>query len=113
MEKIALDLINNGLQLTLVWTLVQLMITFFVIIFLKSVVSEYFAYRKVRSNKRIALGAWLRIDETDCKIIAIDPSRVLLEGKDVIVDLPIKRFLLMQKWILKKSPDIGIIESES
>ena len=111
------EMVKGGLQPELIWTLIQLMITFFIVLWLKGIITDYSDYRKVRGNKRIALGAWLRIGTStgfvDCKIMAINPGRVLLEGEDVIIDIPIHSFMTMQKGILKRSPEVGNAEAES
>lgn len=116
MDTTVLEMVQGGMQPELIWTLVQLMITFFIVLWLKGIITDYSDYRKVRGNKRIALGAWLRLGTStgfiDCKIVAINPGRVLLEGDDVIMDIPIHSFMTMHKGILKKSPSVGDIEAE-
>jgi len=116
MDSTVLDMVKGGLQPELIWTLVQLMITFFIVLWLKGMVTDYADYRKVRGNKRIALGAWLRVGNstgsTDCRIVAIDTDRVLLEDEECIHDFPIHQFRSMQKSILKRSPDGNTLESD-
>ena len=111
------EMVQGGFQPELVWTLIQLMITFFIVLWLKGIITDYSDYRKVRGNKRIALGAWLRLGTStgfvDCKIVAINPGRVLLEGEEVIMDIPINAFMTMHKGILKRSPEMGDPEAET
>jgi len=117
MEGTVGEIVKGGLQPELIWTLIQLMITFFIVLWLKGIITDYSDYRKVRGNKRIALGAWLRLGTStgsiDCRIVAINPGRVLLEGEAVIMDIPIHSFMTMHKGILKRSPEIGEPEAES
>jgi len=116
MEDSVLGMVKGGLQPELIWTLIQLMITFFIVLWLKGMITDYSDYRKVRGNKRIALGAWLRIGTStgyiDCRISSITPERVLVENDDIIVDIPIGTFKSMQKGILKRSPEIGQAEAD-
>jgi len=117
MENALLGMVQGGMKPELIWTLIQLMITFFLVLWLKGMLTNYNDYRAVRGNKRIALGAWIRIGtatgHVDVKITAITPERVLLDNDDVIIDIPISGFKTMQKAILKRSPEVGQEEEDA
>lgn len=117
MDGTILKMVEGGMKPELIWTLVQLMITFFLVLWIKGMITDYSDYRKVRGNKRIALGAWLRLGTStgfiDVRISAITPERVLLENDDIIMDIPIGAFKTMHKGILKRSPEVGQSEADA
>lgn len=104
MEESLLTLLKSGIKPELILTLAQLMLTFFIVIYIKDKISNYIDYRNIRANKRIAIGTQLQIPTIagflNVQVIDIMLHSVLLGDDNVIIDIPIHEFLIMHKVIL-------------
>ncbi len=109
MEAALMGMVQGGLTMGAILSIIQFVLVLFALLWIKNVVTNYSNYRNVISNKRIALGSWVRLPTStgysDVRITSLGFNRVLLENEDAVINIPILQFANMTKVILKKSPE--------
>lgn len=90
------QMIQDGLKLDLVFTLVQLMVVAYVLMFLKAVIVNEFAWRSFRGSLNICINTRVRIStytgNVDGQIVEANRTRIVVETDDTRVYIPTKTF---------------------
>ncbi|MAF51028.1 MAG: hypothetical protein CMH64_02960 [Nanoarchaeota archaeon] len=92
------EIVTSGLQWEMLFTLFQLMVVGYIIIYLRSFLFNEFAWRKFKSSLVIGIGARVRLyneaGSVDGRIISANRSTIKIEtkGKDAVIYVPTKKF---------------------
>jgi len=109
------DIVTGGLTLESVWLLILAIIIFMLVIAIKNRATRYVAYRWIKGNPRMGIGAWLRFGTStgyiDGVVEEITPRNVVTrlwdEGKAEFVgrrDDPVLAFAGSTRVILDTIP---------
>ncbi len=106
MNDTVIQLVQDGLKWELLFTLIQLMVAAYVVIYLKAVIVNEFAWRSFRSSLNICINTWVRIPtptgHMDGQIVEANRRRIIVETKETRIYIPTKTFPDRDWYLLRK-----------
>ena len=106
------EIIEGGLKWELLFTLFQLMLGAYVLMYLKSLIINEVAWRCFRGSSSISLGTWIRIPRAtgyeDGQITSANRRRIAIKTKHGLVYMPMKTFPDRDWYLLDIGPTRGI-----
>ncbi len=122
MESTLTAILNGGLTLPLAFSLLQLLVIFFIATAIKDsitgTVSRLLAYQRLKKNNYLRPGAWVRWPTTTgsvvTKVDAIFPHKVVLqtEDKKEWIHIPILQFAASAVCFIEAAPETIAPEPE-
>lgn len=113
MDELIQDMLLHGLNVNAVFTLAILMLSFFIILSIKNLISGLIAFQSFRSSMHICIGVWIRINTTngpvEGRIIDANRKQITIETCDAYVYIPTKSFPERDWTLLKRGPDLDTI----
>ena len=110
MSETVVEMVQNGLKGELLLLLFQLMVAGYILMYLKSVIVNEFAYRSFRTSLNICIGTRIRIPTVagniDGEIVKANRRRIVIETKETRLYVPTKTFS-DRDWCLLKLKKSG------
>ena len=105
METTILNMIEGGLKPELVYTLLQLLLVAYFVMFLRNRIINELAWRQFKGSLVIGINTRVRLSTSsghvDGKIISASRTSIKVETKDAIVYIPTKTFS-STSWVVLK-----------
>ena len=112
MTETIVEMVQNGLKGELLLLLFQLMVAGYILMYLKSVIINEFAYRSFRTSLNICIGTRIRVPtvagNVDGVIIEANRRRIVIETEDTRLYIPTKTFPDRDWNLLKLKKSEGI-----
>ncbi len=112
MTETIVEMVQNGLKGELLLLLFQLMVAGYIIMSLKAVIINEFAYRSFRTSLNICIGTRIRIPTVagniDGEIVKANRRRIVIETKETRLYVPTKTFSDRDWNLLKLKKSEGI-----
>jgi hypothetical protein len=102
------QLVEGGLQFDLLFTLFQLLVVAFIVVYLRNVIINEVAYQNFKGNRNIGKMSWIRIGNStgheNGQIVYFCRKHILVKTEDGIILIPMKRFPEKSWYILSCKP---------
>ena len=112
MSETIVEMVQNGLKGELLLLLFQLMVAGYILMYLKSVIVNEFAYRSFRTSLNICIGTRIRIPTVagniDGEIVEANRRRIVIETKETRLYVPTKTFSDRDWCLLKLKKSEGV-----
>ena len=112
MSETVVEMVQNGLKGELLLLLFQLMVAGYILMSLKSVIVNEFAYRSFRTSLNICIGTRIRIPTVagniDGEIVKANRRRIVIETKETRLYIPTKTFSDRDWCLLKLKKSEGV-----
>jgi hypothetical protein len=112
MTETIVEMVQNGLKGELLLLLFQLMVAGYILMYLKSVIVNEFAYRSFRTSLNICIGTRIRIPTVagniDGEIVKANRRRIVIETKETRLYVPTKTFSDRDWCLLKLKKSEGV-----
>ncbi len=112
MTETIVEMVQNGLKGELLLLLFQLMVAGYILMSLKSVIVNEFAYRSFRTSLNICIGTRIRVPTVagniDGEIVKANRRRIVIETKETRLYVPTKTFSDRDWCLLKLKKSEGV-----
>ncbi len=101
------QMVQDGLKLDLLFTLLQLMVAIYVLMLIKAFIVNEVAWRSFRSSLNICMGTWVRVSTTtghvDGQIVEANRKCIIIKTDDTRIHIPTKTFPDRDWTLLRKA----------